>query len=173
MSLASTSHLSLCSSPPLPRTALTKQTPLLFSQTKLLSSKNWSSLSTSTCFLNTQLVKLSIFVVKASETESQTSKPAAESGNEEGGEEAFEEYEVEVVQPYGLKFAKGRDGGTYIDAIAAGGSADKTGKFSVGDKVLATRFALRFVFPFEFVLALQLVVNHAYCLTCMICLLNE
>ncbi|KAI5321048.1 hypothetical protein L3X38_030118 [Prunus dulcis] len=138
MSLASTSHLSLCSSPPLPRTALTKQTPLLFSQTKLLSSKNWSCLSTSTCFLNTQLVKLSIFVVKASETESQTSKPAAESGSEEGGEEAFEEYEVEVVQPYGLKFAKGRDGGTYIDAIAAGGSADKTGKFSVGDKVLAT-----------------------------------
>lgn len=165
MSLASTSHLSLCSSPTLPRTALTKQTQLLCSQTKLLSSKNWSCLSTSPCFLNTQLVKLSIFVIKASETESQTSKPAAESGNEEGGEEAFEEYEVEVVQPYGLKFAKGRDGGTYIDAIAAGGSADKTGKFSVGDKVLATRFVLRFVFPFEFVLALQLVVNHAYCLT--------
>ncbi|PQM33091.1 uncharacterized protein Pyn_04696 [Prunus yedoensis var. nudiflora] len=138
MSLASTSHLSLRSSPTLPRTALTKQTPLLFSQTKFLSSKNWSCLSTSTCFLNTQLVKLSIFVVKASETESQTSKPAAESGSEEGGEEAFEEYEVEVVQPYGLKFAKGRDGGTYIDAIAAGGSADKSGKFSVGDKVLAT-----------------------------------
>nr|GEW07104.1 hypothetical protein [Tanacetum cinerariifolium] len=40
--------------------------------------------------------------------------------------------------PYGLKFAKGRDGATYIDAIAPGGSADKTKMFSVGDKVLAT-----------------------------------
>ncbi|KAH6823708.1 TCP-1/cpn60 chaperonin family protein [Perilla frutescens var. hirtella] len=42
------------------------------------------------------------------------------------------------VQPYGLKFAKGRDGGTYIDAIAPGGFAEKTGKFTVGDRVLAT-----------------------------------
>ncbi|CAN4087804.1 unnamed protein product [Withania somnifera] len=47
-------------------------------------------------------------------------------------------YEVEIVQPYGLKFTKGRDGGTYIDAIAPGSSADKTGKFAVGDKVIAT-----------------------------------
>lgn len=47
-------------------------------------------------------------------------------------------YEVEIIQPYGLKFAKGRDGGTYIDAIAPGGFADKTGKFTVGDRVLAT-----------------------------------
>ncbi|CAN6693586.1 unnamed protein product [Malus baccata var. baccata] len=138
MSLASTSHLSLCSSPPLPpRSALAKQQnhhPLLFSPTK-----NFSGLSTSSCFLNTHLVRLSVFVVKASETES---KPA-ESGSEGGGEgkgkpEAYEEYEVEVVQPYGLKFSKGRDGGTYIDAIAPGGSADKTGKFTVGDKVVAT-----------------------------------
>lgn len=45
---------------------------------------------------------------------------------------------MEIVQPYGIKFAKGRDGGTYIDAIAPGGSADKTGMFSVGDRVLAT-----------------------------------
>ncbi|XP_048491606.1 protein MET1, chloroplastic-like [Beta vulgaris subsp. vulgaris] len=36
------------------------------------------------------------------------------------------------------KFAKGRDGATYIDAITPGFSADKTGKFSVGDKVIAT-----------------------------------
>ena len=148
MSLASTSHLSLCSSPPFPPTsALTKQQnnhPLLFSPTK-----NFSGLSTSSCFLNTHLVRLSVFVVKASETES---KPA-ESGSEGGGEgkgkpEAYEEYEVEVVQPYGLKFSKGRDGGTYIDAIAPGGSADKTGKFTVGDKVVATRLLSNPFFPF-------------------------
>ncbi|CAI0440524.1 unnamed protein product [Linum tenue] len=47
----------------------------------------------------------------------------------------YEEYEVELVQPYGLKFAKGRDGGTYIDAIAPGGAADKTGLFTVGDRI--------------------------------------
>ncbi|GFZ08810.1 protein arginine methyltransferase 4A [Actinidia rufa] len=34
--------------------------------------------------------------------------------------------------------AKTLDGGTYIDAIGAGGSADKSGMFTVGDKVLAT-----------------------------------
>lgn len=43
-----------------------------------------------------------------------------------------------MEQPYGLKFFKGRDGGTYIDAILPGGAADKTGLFTVGDKVLAT-----------------------------------
>ncbi|KAL6200803.1 hypothetical protein ACLB2K_030584 [Fragaria x ananassa] len=128
MSLTPTSHLSLHSSPPLPRAALTRHNPaLVFSQTK-----NWSCLTTSSSFLNTQLVKLSIFVVRASESES----PTAES--EGGGDEPYEEYEVEIIQPYGLKFAKGRDGGTYIDAIAPGGFAEKTGKFTVGDKVLAT-----------------------------------
>lgn len=74
-------------------------------------------------------------ICKASETESKTSKPENES---EGGEEAYEEYEVELIQPYGIKFTKGRDGGTYIDAIAPGGAADKTGLFTVGDKVIAT-----------------------------------
>lgn len=78
-------------------------------------------------------------MVKASETEpkSQTTESDGEGGEQE---QAYEEYEVELVQPYGLRFAKGRDGGTYIDAIAPGGSADKTGLFTVGDKVLATRF---------------------------------
>ena len=47
---------------------------------------------------------------------------------------------MELEQPYGLKFVKGRDGGTYIDAIAPGGAADKTGLFTVGDKVIATRY---------------------------------
>lgn len=53
--------------------------------------------------------------------------------------EVVEEYEAELDKPYGLKFAKGRDGGTYIDLIASGGSADISGKFEVGDKVIATR----------------------------------
>ncbi|GAB2286968.1 uroporphyrin-III C-methyltransferase [Dionaea muscipula] len=88
-----------------------------------------------------------LVVVKASETEavaSPSSEPQdkAKDGEEEEGaeeeEEAYEEYEVELLQPYGLKFAKGRDGGTYIDAIAPGGSADKTGLFTVGDRVIAT-----------------------------------
>lgn len=83
------------------------------------------------------MAKASNLVVKASETESQTSPEAAEGGGGEG-EEEYEEYEVEIEQPYGLRFVKGRDGGTYIDAIAPGGSADKTGVFTVGDKVLAT-----------------------------------
>lgn len=80
--------------------------------------------------------KQSILIVRASETESSST----ESGGEEPAteEERYEEYEVEIEQPYGLKFAKGRDGGTYIDAIAPGGSADKTKMFSVGDRVLAT-----------------------------------
>ncbi|GER41207.1 protein binding protein [Striga asiatica] len=71
--------------------------------------------------------KISVLVAKASKTAAQDQE-----------EDKYEEYEVELLQPYGLKFAKGRDGGTYIDAIAPGGSADNTGMFSVGDRVLAT-----------------------------------
>lgn len=93
----------------------------------------------STSFANTLLTKQSILTVKASETEAQTAE-SGDSQGEEGEEKQYEEYEVELVQPYGLRFAKGRDGGTYIDAIAPGGSADLTGKFTVGDRVLATRF---------------------------------
>lgn len=82
-------------------------------------------------------------MVKASSSEvgSEASKKE-ESEKSEGEEEQYEEYEVELEQPYGIKFTKGRDGGTYIDAIAPGGSADKAGVFTVGDKVLATRCAL-------------------------------
>ncbi|KAH9604921.1 hypothetical protein KSS87_015352 [Heliosperma pusillum] len=65
-------------------------------------------------------------------------KVAAAASDENSDEETYEEYEVEIEQPYGLKFAKGRDGATYIDAIAPGLSADRTGKFTVGDKVIAT-----------------------------------
>lgn len=62
----------------------------------------------------------------------------------------FEEYKLEIEKPYGLKFAKERDGRTYIDAIFPGGLADKAGVFSVGDKVLATRFGLIIPFIFKF-----------------------
>ncbi|KAL5210686.1 hypothetical protein ABZP36_006309 [Zizania latifolia] len=56
----------------------------------------------------------------------------------EGEEQPYEEYEVEILKPYGLKFSKGHDGGTYIEAILPGASADQTGKFSISDKVLTT-----------------------------------
>ncbi|KAL5053647.1 hypothetical protein RYX36_034329 [Vicia faba] len=62
----------------------------------------------------------SFFVIKASsDFESEASK-------EEGEEEPYEEYEVEIDHPC-------------IDATASGGSADKARVFNVGDKVLATR----------------------------------
>lgn len=85
-----------------------------------------------------------LFAVKASSgVGSEASKQESDkSEEEEEEEEPYEEYEVEIEQPFGLKFAKGRDGGTYIDAIAPGGSADKAGVFNVGDKVIATRSAI-------------------------------
>uniref|UniRef100_N1QPA0 Uncharacterized protein n=1 Tax=Aegilops tauschii TaxID=37682 RepID=N1QPA0_AEGTA len=66
-------------------------------------------------------------------------EPKSGGGDGDGGQEPYEEYEVEILKPYGLKFAKGRDGGTYIEAIFPGSSAEQTGKFTVGDKVIATR----------------------------------
>lgn len=85
----------------------------------------------------TGLRNQSIFTVRASPaTESQPSKSEGE------GEEKIEEYEVVIEKPYGLRFTKGRDGRTYIDAIAPGSSADRAGVFSVGDRVIATRFCL-------------------------------
>ncbi|XP_021891126.1 protein MET1, chloroplastic [Carica papaya] len=138
MSLAPRSYPSLYSSPPLPKTLQPKhQTQSLFPQTKHFSSKGLSFFTSSASFCNTHFPKSKIFIVKASETESQASKPEGASEGGEG-EDKYEEYEVELEQPYGLKFFKGRDGGTYIDAILPGGAADKTGLFTVGDKVLAT-----------------------------------
>ncbi|KAK6145025.1 hypothetical protein DH2020_021845 [Rehmannia glutinosa] len=132
--MASTSYTSLCSSSPLPTriSPSPKQIPSPCCFLKLNHTKNNPFLTTSSPLSNGHLSKPSLLVVKASEAEIQAEK------GEEKEEEKYEEYEVEIVQPYGLKFAKGRDGGTYIDAIAPGGSADKTGKFTVGDKVLAT-----------------------------------
>ncbi|KAF3521711.1 hypothetical protein F2Q69_00048127 [Brassica cretica] len=130
MSLAPTSYPSLYS---LPRT---QQNPALLTQPSFISAK---SLFLSSNSWNTHVAKRRSFAVKASETEP-TAKPEAGGGegNEEEEEEKYETYEIEVEQPYGLKFRKGRDGGTYIDAILPGGFADKTGKFTVGDRVIAT-----------------------------------
>ncbi|XP_057781140.1 protein MET1, chloroplastic [Salvia miltiorrhiza] len=127
--MASSSYTSLCSSPTLPTRLSPSPSPKqsLCFLLNLNHTKATSSL-TNSCSLH--LLKPSILAAKASETNAETSK--------EQEEDKYEEYEVEIVQPYGLKFAKGRDGGTYIDAIAPGGSADKSGKFTVGDRVLAT-----------------------------------
>lgn len=137
--MASSSYTSLCSSPPLQTRPSPKQIPSLCCLLKLNQTKSHQFLATQITFCNAHLAKPSILVVKASKSEAQANSP--------GEEEKFEEYEVELVQPYGLRFAKGRDGGTYIDAIAPGGSADKTGLFTVGDKVLATRYL--FNVPYE------------------------
>ncbi|CAN7104695.1 hypothetical protein HID58_091281 [Brassica napus] len=129
MSLAPTSYPSLYS---LPRT---QQNPALITQPIFISAKSLF-LSSNSC--NTHVAKRRSFALKASETEP-TAKPEAGGGEgSEEEEEKYETYEIEVEQPYGLKFRKGRDGGTYIDAILPGGFADKTGKFTVGDRVIAT-----------------------------------
>ncbi|XP_061363482.1 protein MET1, chloroplastic [Gastrolobium bilobum] len=142
MSLSATTsgHSSLYSALTFPTTTQihSKQNPTLFSPTtRFFSSRNHSYSGVSYSFSNTLLSRPFLFVVKASsEIGSEASKQ--ESDKSEGEEEPYEEYEVELDQPYGLRFVKGRDGGTYIDAIAPGGSADKAGLFTVGDKVLAT-----------------------------------
>lgn len=146
MSLAPSSYFSLYSSP-LSRNVHSRQQPpggagLLIQSNKLSVSKNGAFLGNWSCCGETQLRKWpNVVTVRASSgTESQTSA----AGSSEGGEVEYEEYEVEIEQPYGLRFFKGRDGGTYIDAIAPGSSADKTGMFTVGDKVLATRSSPQF-----------------------------
>jgi len=65
--------------------------------------------------------------------------PVTMSSSSSKGAGAIEVYEVELEKPFGIKFYKGSDGGTYIDAIAAGGSADKTKMLTPGDRVIATR----------------------------------
>ncbi|XP_062076492.1 protein MET1, chloroplastic [Humulus lupulus] len=139
MALAPSSHVSLYTSP-LPKAILTTTTTAAaaatFFQTNTkpcFSLKSSLFLNNSTSFANTLLAKPSNLIVRA---EAETAESGSSQG--EGEEQPFEEYEVEIVQPFGLKFAKGRDGRTYIDAIAPGGEADKTGKFSVGDRVIAT-----------------------------------
>lgn len=111
--------------------SLHTQSPLLPSASRVLV-KNYHCCRSNSS-INSNSYKYSRFVVKATETNSSSS-----GSEQEEKEDEYEEYEVEIEQPFGLKFAKGRDGATYIDAIAPGFSADKTGKFSVGDKVIAT-----------------------------------
>ncbi|RYR18778.1 hypothetical protein Ahy_B03g063395 isoform B [Arachis hypogaea] len=134
MSLSSSS---LYSSLTLPRT--THQ--VLYTKPKFLSSRN-PSFSGVSCFSSNPLLsKPFLFVAKASSevgSEASSAKSEGEGEQEDEEEEKYEEYEVELEQPYGIKFAKGRDGGTYIDAIAPGGAADRAGVFTVGDKVIAT-----------------------------------
>ena len=80
-------------------------------------------------------------VVRASSEAKAAAETKSGGSGGEGAEEEerpYEEYEVTILKPYGLKFTKGRDGGTYIEAILPGGAADVTGQFEVGDKVLAT-----------------------------------
>ncbi|KAK8501227.1 hypothetical protein V6N13_026929 [Hibiscus sabdariffa] len=124
MALVPTTYPHLCSNSWSPSPRVTHP---LFSPSKLVgfgfSNKCWPL-----CSGMAKELKPWVLVVKASEGESQTTNQ----------EEQYEEYEVEIEQPYGLKFRKGRDGGTYIDAILPGGAADKAGVFTVGDKVLAT-----------------------------------
>lgn len=140
MSLASGSCTSLCSSPSLPTTSptLAKQNPSFCALLRHTQAKNQLFLTASLAVSDTRRLKHSnFFAAKASETEAKTEGEKAE---EEAlpPEDKYEEYEVVLDQPYGLRFTKGRDSGTYIDAIAPGAAADKTGLFTVGDKVLAT-----------------------------------
>jgi hypothetical protein len=64
-------------------------------------------------------------------------KAAARSGPR-AAEETNDTYTVTLEKPIGLNFYRGNDGGTYIDKIQPGGSADASGLFTVGDKVLET-----------------------------------
>ncbi|KAF8092110.1 hypothetical protein N665_0424s0042, partial [Sinapis alba] len=116
-------------------TQQTKQSPSLITQPSFVSEKCLFLSSSLSSLCNTHLSKLRNLALKALESDS-TAKTEEKDDEEE--EEKYETYEVEVEQPYGLKFRKGRDGGTYIDTILPGGFADKTEKFTVGDRVIAT-----------------------------------
>ncbi|KAG9452022.1 hypothetical protein H6P81_004926 [Aristolochia fimbriata] len=137
MSVAPSSNPSLFSSPSFPKRSPAKQNPSQLLHFRHGCAKNLALGDSSSRFCNTQFARQSVLVARASATESEPPKQEGSEGGAEGMEE-FEEYEVELEKPYGLKFVKGRDGGTYIDAIAPGSGAEKSGKFSVGDKVLAT-----------------------------------
>lgn len=83
-------------------------------------------------------------VARASSAQAEPKSEGGEGGDKAAAaaeEQPYEEYEVTLEKPYGIKFSKGRDGGTYVEAILPGATADRTGQFTVGDKVLATRSA--------------------------------
>ncbi|XP_042402015.1 protein MET1, chloroplastic-like [Zingiber officinale] len=83
------------------------------------------------------LSKRSIRAPRASPSSSSSATEESQPPKSKAAEEG-DQYEVELDKPYGLKFMKGSDRGTYIDAIAPGSNADRSGKFTVGDKVIAT-----------------------------------
>ncbi|KAG6498933.1 hypothetical protein ZIOFF_038686 [Zingiber officinale] len=83
------------------------------------------------------LSKRSIRAPRASPSSSSSATEESQPPKSKAAEEG-DRYEVELEKPYGLKFMKGSDRGTYIDAIAPGSNADRSGKFTVGDKVIAT-----------------------------------
>ncbi|XP_020589231.1 uncharacterized protein LOC110030705 [Phalaenopsis equestris] len=141
MSVASITNPSLRSSP-LPKSKRGRQTPLPF-HSKFSALCNTKSKGVG----KQHSTNCAAFVIKVSSsaTESEPSKPEGRQEEEEEvveeeeeEEDKYEEYEVEIEKPYGLRFTKGRDGSTYIDAIAPESSAAKTNMFSVGDKVIAT-----------------------------------
>ncbi|KAH0468997.1 hypothetical protein IEQ34_002229 [Dendrobium chrysotoxum] len=132
MSVASITNPYLCSSP-LPRSKHGRQNPFL-SHAKFMALYD----SKAKVRGNQQSTNCAAFVVRASLSETESEPSKSEGGEGEEDDEKYEEYEVEIEKPYGLRFTKGRDGSTYIDAIAPGSFADKTGKFAVGDKVIAT-----------------------------------
>lgn len=122
-----------------PIPALTITTGIIGSSSSSRVVVRWSSNSSKlNNSKNKFLVKASVDETASSSTTSKREGEENKDKKDEEEEEEYEEYEVEIEQPYGLRFAKGRDGSTYIDAIAPGLSADKTGKFTVGDKVIAT-----------------------------------
>lgn len=96
---------------------------------------------------------------KIIEPKSQTSKLEGERSQKDevagrgarGWGRGIQEYEVELVQAFDLVCAKRKDGWTYIDAIALGGSVDKTDMFTVEDTVLATKavFGIEILPAFE------------------------
>ncbi|MQM11779.1 hypothetical protein Taro_044690 [Colocasia esculenta] len=145
MSMASMSNPSLYTSPPFPRAKPTKQSLSFLcvsahSTSRLTLSSPDHHPFTGVAGGQAAARPLALAVrVSSSGTEPQPSKSGGgEDAGGQGAGEGEEEYEVELEKPYGLRFFKGRDGGTYIDAIAPGGAADKTRLFTVGDRVIAT-----------------------------------
>ncbi|URE07732.1 hypothetical protein MUK42_21480 [Musa troglodytarum] len=126
MSIATVTNPSLCSSSSFLRTQPARRSPPSFLLPHFPCTKSYKHRG--------------LVARAASSSSSSSSSSAIESKSDGGGDGAGEgeEYEVELEKPYGLKFVKGRDGGTYIDAIAPGGAADRSGMFAVGDKVIAT-----------------------------------
>ncbi|WVZ53479.1 hypothetical protein U9M48_004411 [Paspalum notatum var. saurae] len=74
---------------------------------------------------------------KRKRLERRNSMNSGRSASGAGRDEALEHTVARGFQ-YRCTVATGRDGGTYIQAVFPGGGAEKTGQFTVGDKVLAT-----------------------------------